>query len=193
MAQCQDEIERGKIVVLFEDECHLLWGDVCGLAWGQRNQPLEVPITNQKSRQTYYGAVNFLTKQFHIRSFSAGNSENTVAYVRWLQELYPKARLWLIWDGATYHRLSHMRDYLVTLNAGLPENEWPITCISFAPNAPEQNPVEDIWLKGKNWLRKQFAFNKTFASVKNCFFDFLRDSTFPSEKHNWYCSDPQLI
>ena len=53
MAQHQSEIERGAIVVLFEDECHLLWGDVCGLAWGKRNQPLEVPITHQKQRQTY--------------------------------------------------------------------------------------------------------------------------------------------
>ncbi len=193
MAQHQDEIEQGEIVVLFEDECHLLWGDVCGLAWGKRNQALEVPMTNQKSRQTYYGAVNFLTHEFHLQPFSTGNSENTVAYVKWLQEIYPDARLWLIWDGASYHRFSQMRDYLTTLNADLPENEWPVTCILFAPNAPEQNPVEDIWLKGKNWLRKQFAYNKTFASVKKCFFEFLQGGIFPSQKHNWYHPDPQVV
>lgn len=193
MAQHINAIEAGEIVVLFEDECHLLWGDVCGLAWGPRNEPISVPIGNQKARQTYYGAVNYLTYKFHLQPYSAGNGENTVAYIEWLRSLYPDAQIWIIWDGASYHRFCETRDYLATLNANLPEHDWPVTCFLFAPNAPEQNPVEDIWLKGKNWLRKQFAFNKTFADVKQCFFDFLRDGIFPSEKHAWYSPDPQII
>lgn len=193
MAQHADEIEQGEIVVLFEDECHLLWGGTCGLAWGKRNEAIEVPISNQKLRQTYYGAVNFVTHQFHLKPYTAGNGENTVAYVKWLQEIYPDTRLWLVWDGASYHRYAQMRDYLTRLNAGLPEDEWPITCLRFAPNAPEQNPVEDIWLKGKSWLRRQFAYNKTFASVKKAFFEFLQDGIFPSEKHKWYRPNPQII
>ena len=193
MAQHQSEIERGEITVLFEDECHLLWGDVCGRVWGKRNQPIEIPIVNQKSRQTYYGAVNLMTQKFHLKPFSAGNGENTVEYVKWLLDLYPDTRLWLLWDGASYHRYAEMRDYLEKINAGFPEEEWPITCMLFAPNAPEQNPVEDIWLKGKNWLRKHFAFNKTFEDVKKCFFDYLQDSTFPSAKYDWYKPSLQII
>lgn len=193
MAQHQEAIERGEIVVLFEDECHLVWGDVCGLAWGKRNEPIEVPITNQKARQTYYGAVNLLTHQFHLQPFAAGNGPNTVAHIQWLRSLYPNARLWLMWDGATYHKFGEMRDYLTALNADLPPSEWLVTCNLLAPHAPEQNPVEDIWLKGKNWLRQRFAFNKTFADVKDCFFDFLRDGIFPSAKFEWYISDPQII
>jgi transposase len=40
------------------------------------------------------------------------------------------------------------------------------------PECPEQNPVEDIWLQGKNLLKK-FAYRcKSFAIVKSylCFF-----------------------
>jgi transposase len=37
---------------------------------------------------------------------------------------------------------------------------WKITCEVFSPNAPEQNPVEDIWLKAKNHIRKYFNENK---------------------------------
>jgi transposase len=33
-------------------------------------------------------------------------------------------------------------------------NNWSITCILFAPNPPQQNPVEDIWLQAKKFLRK---------------------------------------
>lgn len=193
MAQHQSELDSGEIVLLFEDECHLLWGDVCGLAWGKRNQAIEVPISNQKERQTYYGAVNFQTQQFHLKSFPSGNGENTVAYVNWLRELYPDARLWLIWDGASYHRYAQMRDYLAELNEGLSEDEWLVTCTLFAANAPQQNPVEDIWLKGKNWLPKRFAYNKTFADVKNCFFEYLQNGIFSSAKYDWYKPSPQII
>ena len=77
------------MVVLLEDECHLLWGDVCGYAWGVRGEPLEVPMTNQKQRQTYYGALNFVTREFHLKAFPAGNSQHTQSYLAWLQELYP--------------------------------------------------------------------------------------------------------
>jgi transposase len=193
VAQHQSEIDSGKIVVLFEDECHLLWGDVCGFTWGKRNQAIEVPLTNQKYRQTYYGAVNFQTQAFHLKSFSSGNGENTVAYIKWLRDIYPDARLWLIWDGATYHRYAQMQDYLTEVNANLSEDQWLVTCVLFAPNAPQQNPVEDIWLKGKNWLRKRFAYNKTFADVKDCFFHYLHNRVFSSAKYDWYKACPQII
>jgi len=193
VAQHQAEIENGEIVVLLEDECHLHWGDVCGFAWGKRNHAIEIPMGNPKNRQTYYGAVNLQTQQFHVKAFPGGNGIHTVAYVQWLRDLYPTARLWLIWDGASYHRYAEMQDYLAQVNADLAEDEWAVTCILFAPNAPQQNPVEDIWLKGKNWLRKQFAYNKTFADVKACFFEYLQNGVFSSAKFDWYKPSPQII
>jgi transposase len=86
-----------------------------------------------------------------------------------------------------------MQSFLAQENAGLAEAEWTITCMLFAPHAPEQNPVEDLWLKGKTYLRKQFAVNKTFAAVKNCFSTFLRTFSFESVKCGWYWPDPQMI
>jgi transposase len=86
-----------------------------------------------------------------------------------------------------------MHPFLAQENAGLPEAEWKITCVCFAPNAPEQNPVEDVWLKGKTHLRKQFALNKTFAHVKACFFSFLNALRFTSTKFRWYWSTAEMI
>jgi hypothetical protein len=71
-----------------------------------------------------------------------------------------------------------MQSFLAQENAGLAEADWKITCLLFAPNAPEQNPLEDLWLKGKTYPRKQFAVNKTFAAVKDCFSTFLRALNF---------------
>ncbi|MBW4539458.1 MAG: transposase [Myxacorys chilensis ATA2-1-KO14] len=33
-----------------------------------------------------------------------------------------------------------------------------IYCICFAPNAPEQNPIEDVWLQAKNYLRQRYIY-----------------------------------
>ena len=92
-------IERGEGIVLLEDECHLAWGDVCGLAWGKRNAPIVVPMTNERERQTYYGALNLLTQEFHLYEASPGNGVNTVAYLQWCQTLYPDKPLVLLLDG----------------------------------------------------------------------------------------------
>lgn len=163
------------------------------MVWGKRNRPIEVFMTNQRERQTYYGAVNLFTHEFHLKALAAGKGECTVAYLHWLRERHPGKRIILLWDGASYHRDSQVRALLAQVNAGLDENDWQLICLPFAPNAPDQNPVEDIWLQGKNYLRKQFAQNKTFAAVKACFFQFLDHFRFDSAKFAWYCPDPQPI
>ena len=184
-------IQEGEIVVLLQDECHLLWGDCCGMVWGKRNETIEVPMSNVRQRQTYYGSVNMLTKEVHLKDFEKGDSDNTIAYVRYLQEIYADKKIWLLWDNASYHCSEALKDFLAQENKGLEKESWKILCVPFAPHAPEQNPIEDIWLKGKNFLRKNFVLNKTFASVKQCFVNFLTSLRFDSHKFNWYF--PQMI
>jgi len=150
-------------------------------------------MTNERERQTYYGAVNLLTHEFHLKAFSAGKGECTVAYLRWLRHTYPGQRIILLWDGASYHRDVQVRTLLAEVNTGCDEKDWQLICLPFAPNAPDPNPVEDIWLQGKNYLRKQFARNKTFAAVKKCFFQFLDHFHFDSVKFAWYWPDLQIV
>lgn len=178
--------------MLVEDECHLVGGDVCGRVWGKRNTPTAVPMTNERQRQTYYGALNLVTGEVHLKEVSAGNGENTVAYIRWCQRLYPGKKLLYLWDGASYHRGAEVQEFLTRENVGVAEADWPVTCLPFAPHAPEQNPIEDVWLKGKNYLRKHFAVNTTFAQVRPCFRDFLQGLRFESAKFRWYWDCPQL-
>ena len=109
---------------------------------------------NEREKQTYYGAINFLRKQLVLREYASANSENTVAFLKNLQSLNPAARHLIIWEGASYHRYKEMKAYLEEINLGKEKDECPLTCILFAPNAPEQNPVEDIWLNAKTRYRK---------------------------------------
>ena len=57
LASHRKEIEAGLLKVLLLDECHLLWGDLSGYVWGKTDTEIGVPVVNERSKQTYYGAV----------------------------------------------------------------------------------------------------------------------------------------
>jgi len=179
-------VHQGTVSVFMEDECHLLWGDVCGYVWGRRDQRIEIPVTNIRERQTYYGALDVFTGEFLVQPYPAGKGVYTVEYLKWLQAQRPGQRLVLIWDGASYHKYAETRAYLETINAGLLEADWRITCVLFAPHAPEQNPVEDAWLRAKTFVRKNFTQCLTFANLKKQFSEFLRQQVFEFPKLAWY-------
>lgn len=141
-----------------------------GYGWSRRKQRVDIEIKSTKQRQTYYGALDYLSKQFVVKEYDAGNESNTVAFLHYLQSLYPAdTRLVIVWDGASYHRSKGVQEFLGQLNDGLSVEAWKMTCIRFAPNAPEQNPVEDIWLQAKRFVRKYARLCRRFGSVKFLF------------------------
>ena len=75
-----------------------------------------------------------------------------------------------------------MQLFLAEQNSGLSPQEWQITCELFAPYAPEENPVEAIWLQLKSLLRRFYRFGKSFNIVKRLFqmFADLKLFTFPN-------------
>lgn len=168
------------------DECHLLWGDLCGYAWGATDKRILIPIRNQRQRQTYYGALNYATQRFTLAPYAKGNGATTVQFVQHLQAQHRGKRLVLIWDGARYHTDGAMKAYLQAINAQLPPEEWPLTCITLAPYAPEQNPVEDIWLQGKTHLRRLSHLAACFADVKKMFVSVLQGTFFDFPKLQTY-------
>ena len=184
----REDIGAGKLVVyMMIDEGHLLWGDVCGYVWGKTNKKIEVPMTNHRERQTYFGAINYQTKEVFVQEYETGISKNTVLFVKYLPSLNKKARILIIfWDGASYHKYGEMRDYLSLVNQDLKKSEWLIICELFAPNAPEQNPVEDIWLQAKRFLRKNWYLCKYFSLIKKLFMLVTHCQTFDFFKLEMY-------
>jgi putative transposase len=187
----QEEIETGKLAVFMIDECHLLWGDILGYVWGRTDIRVEIPIKNEKDRQTYYGALDYATKEFIIKGYPTANTENTIKFLKYLQQQRPGQKLAIFGDGATYHRSQAFQDYLDLINQGLSEEEWPINCTRFAPNAPDQNPVEDIWLQVKNFVRKFWHICKSFKVVKWLFELFADGQVFDFPKIFEYELSPQ--
>jgi transposase len=145
---------------------YLVWNDICGYIWGKTDIRIEVPMKNEKQRQTYYGALNSQTGKVIMKAYPQGNTANTIKFIDSLKVEYPNTKLVIIWDGVPYHHSQEFREYLHQVNSGEIEKEWMIKCIKLAPNAPEQNPIEDVWLQGKNLVRKYWHLCKSFQVVK---------------------------
>lgn len=168
------------------DECHLLSGDLQGYVWGRTDERIELPIVNERDCQTYYGALDLLSKRLVIEAHEKGNTTETIAYLKFLQAQFPGQRLLILWDGASYHRSLDLRAFLTQINAGLAPHEWQIHCVRFAPNEPSQNPIEDAWLQAKTWLRRLSGLKPCFAALKALFEQFFRLEIFDFPKLYMY-------
>jgi transposase len=173
-------------VLLFADECFLLWGDLCGYAWGKRNERVSVPIGNLKSRQTFYGGVNAQTGEMHVVPYPKAESAATTDFLTELLYRHPKAKITICWDNAKWHRGEEIIRFLNEVNAGLPPEEWPLTLLNFAPHDPEQNPVEEVWHQGKTGLREQRLEATQFSEVTTAFETLLERQVFDFPKLRMY-------
>ncbi len=117
----------------------------------------------------------------------------TTIFVEYLRQHYREKRLLLLWDGASYHRGIEMQYYLEAVNHKRSRDDWLVTCVLFAPNAPEQNPIEDVWLKAKQYVRKHWRECPTFQRVRHVFEEALNTLSFQFEKLRMYLPDLQII
>ncbi len=183
----------GSVIVLYVDECHLIWDDARGYVWGPSSQRIDVPMTNFRERQTYYGAINPLSGNVHVIPADTANGNWTMIFVEYLRQEYADKRLFLLWDGASYHRGVEMQEYLEGVNLYLDCDAWRVTCTLFAPNGPEQNPIEDVWLKAKQYLRKYWYLSRSFKDVMRLFEEAFDKVSFRFKKLYMYLPFLQLI
>jgi transposase len=174
--------------VLFVDECHLMSGDLQGYVWGRTGERVEVPIVNERERQTYYGALDLLSQRLLVQAHAKGNTTGTIEYLKFLQTQWPEQRLLILWDGASYHRSKELQAFLSQVNDGLNSEDWNIHCVRFAPNDPSQNPIEDAWLQAKTWLRRMSGLRPCFTALKALFEQFFRLEVFDFPKMHQYGS-----
>ena len=60
-------------------------------------------------------------------------------------------------------------------------------------NAPEQNPIENVWLQAKEFVRKNWHQCKVFQHVTDLFEYALNTIKFDFDRLHMYMSDLQLI
>jgi transposase len=169
LEELSPDIKAGKVAVYTIDEVHSSEGDLISHLWGKTTERLKLAIFNQKNRQTYYGALDLVNQELITEEYQQGNGDCTVDFLKKLLKKNLGKRIIIFWDGASYHRGEIMQKFLAEINRGLAPDEWKITCHLLAPYAPEENPIEAIWLSLKNLLRRCYRFCKKFRIIKKLF------------------------
>ncbi len=135
-------------------------------------------IENGRQRQTYYGALDIGKGTFLMQAYPKANAHHTVDFIRYLQPRRPGQKLLIFWDGVSYHHQQAMRTFLETTQADLPPGEWKIDCTRLAPYTPQENPVEDLWLKGKTFVRSHALWTTCFEQIKDLFVKGIRQKKY---------------
>jgi DDE superfamily endonuclease len=100
--------------------------------------------------------MNLHNQEFIATPYERGNGESTVSFIKDLPALHPDKKRVIIGDGARYHGREEVQAYWSPANPGLEEKDWKVTGLLLASNVPDQNPVEEVGLQGKNFLRRPF-------------------------------------
>ena len=131
-------------------------GRYIGLVKGPRGERIEVPIVNNRERQTYDGLVNLLTGRAFVMPALSGNSEFSVGFLKTLRRNFLSLRLFIIWDRASYHCGHLGTDYLKQLNGESPEQERLIPARIFRATCTE------TFIR---WKIAGYQLNNGFASI----------------------------
>jgi len=178
LSKKRKSIENEDIIVLVQDECHFLWKDALGYVWGKKSERIEVPIKNERERQTYFGCANLANGEAMVKKYSTGNGENAVLFLKEVLKKYQGKQVILLWDKATYHTGNAVKMFLKELNDGLEKKDWRLRLELLPVAAPEENPMETIWLKAKNRVRNLFIECEAFKDLKRIFEEYVSNNTF---------------
>lgn len=150
--------------------------------WYFKNQQPIVEAKRKGESQNFYGALN-MTKNNKDRSKCVAmsvdkqNSETTIKFLKKLLKIYQNKKIFLIWDGASWHKSKKIREFLSKIN----KNTTKLELFNFPPYSPEYNPQEHVWKA----LRQNVTHNrleKDFSIlIKDCL-KFLNRTKFSSIK-----------
>lgn len=148
--------------------------------WYFKNKEPIIEAKRKGESQNFYGALN-MTKNNKDKgkctalAVDRQNSKTTIKFLNKLIKTYQSKKIFLIWDGAGWHKSKEIRQYLSRINKG----ETKLELFNFPPYTPEFNPQEHVWKA----LRQNITHNrleKDFSVLIKACLKFLKKTDFSS-------------
>lgn len=148
--------------------------------WYQKGKEPIIEAKRKGESQNFYGALN-MTKYSKDRgkctamAVDRQNSQTTIKFLKKLLKIYQYKKIFLIWDGAGWHKSKEIRKFLRKVN----KDKFRLELFLFPPYSPELNPQEHVWKALRqtithNRLEKDFS-----VLIKKCL-KFLNNTNFNS-------------
>ncbi len=151
-----DGAQRDQHVLVYMDEAHIHQDADLGYGWAARGQRLWVASTSPglSARVSFYGLYLYNEGQVRLWPYPRANGEHTIDVLRRLRAKVPAGKLIVLWDGASYHRASAVRDAASALGIDL---------VRLPGYSPDLMPVEALW----RWLREDVTYHHCHASAQD--------------------------
>lgn len=163
--QKQQDIQSGNKLLWTFDIATIREHPTKKTAWSNKGKRPKIKTTGQHRKIHLYGAIDFLSGETFLKTYTRINSKNICEFLDILHKKHPKKNILLIWDNHRSHTSKHTRNYL--------QNNASWLEVRYTPKySPKLNPVEQLW----RWLREKVTHNKfykSFAYLKAKIYEFF--------------------
>lgn len=132
-----------KTVILTADEMILTTKTTTQKVWLPQGETVRVDVANSSiERRQVYGFLNIKTGQEHAFKTMKQNMTVTADILKKVRAFYPNKKVVLLWDNAGWHKGSVVQEFI--------KKDRNIEVIHFPKYAPEENPQEHVWKRGRS-------------------------------------------
>lgn len=162
-------MDEPETIVLYEDEMILSTQTTFQKIWLPEGEFPKVEVSNTRKNRSVYGFLNIKTGEEHAFKTEKQNMYITAEILKKVRAIYPTQKLFIIWDGAGWHRGSVTQEFI--------KQDQNIETLHFPGYSPELNPQEHVWKSG----RSQVSHNRFIENIDTAtdeFVDFLNANKF---------------
>jgi transposase len=157
-------------IILTEDEMHLSSQTTVQKIWLPQGEYPQITVTKKRESRSIYGFLNIKTGQEHAFKTNWQNMYVTAEILPKLRTIYPNKKILLIWDKAGWHKGIEAQKVI--------QADGNIDTLYFPSAAPEENPQEHVWKKGRSQITHN-VFIQNIDAATDDFVSYLNRTTFP--------------
>ncbi|MBI3336083.1 IS630 family transposase [Candidatus Peregrinibacteria bacterium] len=158
------------IVIFTEDEMHLSSQTTVQKIWLPQGEYPQIKVTKKRESKSIYGFLNIKTGVEHSFKTDWQNMYITAEILPKLRTLYPNKKILIVWDKAGWHKGIEAQKVI--------QADGNIDTLYFPSAAPEENPQEHVWKKGRSQVTHN-VFIENIDKTTDDFVSYLNSTRFP--------------
>lgn len=166
----EESLSDEKVVLLTADEMMLSTQTTTQKIWLPCGEYPKIDVSNRRQIRCIYGFLNIKTGQEHAFKSMRANSDETCKALDEIGKTYKNNKIFIIWDGAPWHKSAKLKEYLS-------QTKYNFFLLQLPPYAPELNPQEHVWKKGRDHVSHN-TFISDIDKATNQFIRFLNNQAF---------------
>lgn len=162
-------LSKKNTIVLTADEMSLSTQTTTQKIWLPQGEYPKIEVAAKRDSRSIYGFLNIKTGKETAFKTKWQNMHITYDILGELRKVYPKQKLFLIWDKAPWHKGSRAQQFI--------KEDGNIETFGFPRAAPELNPQEHVWKNG----RSKITHNKFIDNIDQAtdeFVNYLNETEF---------------